>query len=168
MPLFLEVLFHLGEIIFHILIMFGMGVFYKESFDVNLARITDPIGPVGFPRLIIIFSFILLAISLFKTIRKYSKEKHIAKTPVEFNKVFLGILVLIALFIQFVGYLGFILSILLLLCATYYILGQRKIPKTLLMSFIGTSFFVILFGKILSVPLPRGVGILKILSYLIY
>ncbi|WP_134704592.1 tripartite tricarboxylate transporter TctB family protein [Ammoniphilus sp. YIM 78166] len=160
----------MGEVIFHILILGFLGIFLKQSFLVDTARSSDPIGPVAFPQAIIIVALALTLFSLFQTIRKRRIAGRAVSSgiPHEWSKEFLGLLVAIAGFVLIVDFLGFIITAMILLFAILYLLGERRYKKIVGLS-VGASFgFALIFGKLLSVPLPRGVEALKLLSYYIY
>ncbi|MET3504140.1 tripartite tricarboxylate transporter TctB family protein [Halalkalibacter oceani] len=63
---------------------------------------------------------------------------------------------------------GFILSSLVILVAITLLMGVKKWSSLVLTSVLGTAFLTFLFINLLRVPLPRGVGIFRDLSLLIY
>lgn len=158
----------MGEIIFHVVLMSIMGVFLNESFKINTSRVTDTVGPAGFPQIIIILSMILITISLISTIRKNKGKLFKGEKVKELNAAFLLLLVSIILFILLVNYIGFFISTFALVGAILYALGQRIIKKVLILSSTAAIAYTLVFGKLLSVPLPRGLGVFKIMSYFIY
>lgn len=157
----------MGEIIFHILFMIFTGILYFEASGINVTRASDPIGAAGFPKGILVLMFLLLIVSLIRVIQKYKKNK-IETTFKELNIVWIGILVSVSMYTLVLDKLGFILSSLFLLIVLFYILGLKKISYNLVLSFLTTFGFTMLFGRILSLPLPRGIELLRDLSYYIY
>ncbi len=157
----------MGEIIFHIGIFITMGIFYNELGNVNVNRVTDVVGPVGFPKVFLILGMILTLISLYQTIKKYRKQEN-KEFKLNMNVQFYGIIISMILFTLLLGKLGFVISGFLLLVALLYNLGESNNVKVFTISTISILVFTLLFGRILSVPLPRGLGLLKEISYLLY
>lgn len=157
----------MGEIIFHVILIGVIGLFFKESFTITTGRSADPIGPVGFPQAIIVVIFVLLIISLFKAIRKYkSSEENSA--PLNLNFEYFGILIGIGVFVLLNDLISFTLASVVFCFFLFFLLGQKKYSKMLLNSIIVSLMFTLVFGKILTVPLPRGIGVIKELSYFLY
>ena len=146
-----------------------MGVFYNESLDINTARMTDPIGPAGFPRTIIIVASLLLIASLIGVVKKYKTHKGEKKGKIkELDPGFLALLGVIVLFVMTIGYIGFLFGALIVICSVMWILNERKPMRLIPTTIIGALTFTFVFGKILSIPLPRGYGFFEMVSYFIY
>lgn len=64
--------------------------------------------------------------------------------------------------------LGFIASTLLFAASTVLLLGRRRPIEVSSFSVGFTAILVILFVKVLNVPLPRGVGVFREFSLLFY
>jgi hypothetical protein len=156
----------MGELIFHIFLMIVMAVFYQQSYSINLRRSVDPVGAAGFPRAIIILAMVLILISLISLIRRKKEFKF--SVPKELNIHFMKIFIAIIGFVLLVNYIGFFLSAFILILTIMYVLGQKNIKKIVFIALLASSSYMILFGKILSIPLPRGIGILRTISYFIY
>ncbi|UFJ40302.1 tripartite tricarboxylate transporter TctB family protein [Brevibacillus humidisoli] len=160
----------MGEILFHVLLLICLGAFFKESLVIDTTRVSDPIGPAGFPQAILIIAIVLTLVSLFQTIRKRKAKAEVSGggKPHELSKEFIGLLLTISIYVLIVDTLGFILATILLLFALLFLLGEKKPGKVVILSIVGSFGFSLLFGNLLSVPLPRGIEILKQLSYYIY
>ncbi|CAM5784181.1 MULTISPECIES: tripartite tricarboxylate transporter TctB family protein [Brevibacillus] len=158
----------MGEIVFHVLLIGAIGYFFKESLFIDTARASDPIGPAGFPQGILILAILLALFSLFQTIRKRKKSTGEQHRPPELSKEFVGLLVSIAAFVLAVDIIGFLIACFLLLLVLLLLLGEKKVGKVVGLSGVISISFTLLFGNLLSVPLPRGVEALKTLSYYIY
>ncbi len=159
----------MGEIIFHVFLMAVLGIFYNETFSINTARMTDPIGPAGFPQIIIIASFILLAVSLRNAVKKFRVSRGETRGKIkEFDLGFLALMVTIVGFIMLVDMIGFWVASVILISVILIILGQRKVPRIVAITLCASLVFTIVFGRVLSVPLPRGFGIFKLMSYFLY
>lgn len=160
----------MGEIIFHVVIMVITAIFYQQSYQINMKRMVDSIGPAGFPRAILILAFVLTVISLFFTIKKYKEKAAVEKRKKlkEFDTVFGILIVSIILFVLLVNYTGFFTASLVLVTIIMYILGQKSLKKLFIMAPIIALSYALLFGRLLHVPLPRGSGVFKMISYLFY
>jgi hypothetical protein len=146
-----------------------MGAFYKESLDINTARMTDPIGPAGFPRALIYLAVILIILSLVSTMKHYKENKPKEKQKIkELDPGFLALLGVIIFFVSAINYIGFLFGGLIVISSIMWILNQRKISKLVIITLVGSLVFTFVFGKILSIPLPRGAGIFETISYYIY
>lgn len=159
----------MGEIIFHVFLLVVLGVFYNESLGINTARMTDPIGPAGFPRGIIYVAAILLIASLVSTIKNYKKNKPEGKEKLkELDPGFLTVLAMIVAFVLSVGFVGFWFGGIIVIAVVMWVLNERTPVKLVAVSLIGALVFTFVFGKILSIPLPRGVAFFEMVSYWIY
>ncbi|MGM0878592.1 MAG: tripartite tricarboxylate transporter TctB family protein [Bacillota bacterium] len=157
----------MGEIIFHVILIIATGLFYKESFAITTGRSADPIGPAGFPQAILMIILVLLLISLFNAIRKTKSGKEKA-SPLHLNVAYFGLLIVIVGFIILNGIISFTLASIVFCYLLFFILGQKRFIKMAINSIIVSLVFTLVFGKILSVPLPRGLGIIKEFSYFLY
>jgi len=153
--------------LFHIILIVIMGLFFKESFAITSGRSADPIGPAGFPQGITIIIIVLLLISLFNAIRKMKLNDQ-KEDAFKLNSTYFGILISIVLFIILNELISFTLSSVVFCFALFFLLGQKKYLRMLLNSIIVAGVFTLVFGKILTVPLPRGLGVIKELSYFLY
>jgi len=158
----------MGEILFHLFLVCGLGVFYVEATNINVARTTDIIGAAGFPKAIILLALVLTLVSLYKTFKKYMANSEKKQSKNQLNIQFFGIIITILLFIGLASFIGFIFSALILMISVMLILGQKSIKKVFLISVIASSTFTVVFGNLLHVPLPRGISFIKELSFLIY
>lgn len=160
----------MGEILFHLFIACGLGVFYVEATNINTARMTDVIGAAGFPKAIILLAIVLTLVSLYFTFKKYMQNSVEGKKSAEhsLNMQFFGIIATVIVFIIITSFLGFVFSAILLMLSIMYMLGQKNIKKVLLISVVTSMTFTLVFGKLLHVPLPRGISFIKELSFLIY
>lgn len=162
----------MGEILFHVFILGGFGVFLAETMNINTARITDVIGPVGFPRAVIILGMILTAVSLYQSTKKYlakKKKSNGSKVPVaELNIKFVGVLIGVVFFILISEYIGFFLSAFILMTTIMILLGADDKKKVIGITIVAALIFTVVFGRVLHVPLPRGISLAKELSFFLY
>lgn len=157
----------MGEVIFHIILIVIGGLFFKESFAITSGRSADPIGPAGFPQAILAFILVLLLISLFNAIRKM-RSNQVEKSPLHLNMAYFGLLIAIVVFILLNDIISFTLASIVFCFVLFLLLGQKRYVKMMVNSIVVSIAFTLVFGKILSVPLPRGIGIIKEFSYFLY
>ncbi len=157
----------MGEAIFHVILITVMGLFFKESFEITTGRTADPIGPAGFPQAVIVLILILLLISLFNVVRKL-KSSGGKEAPLNLNIEYFGLLFAIVIFILLNDVISFTLATIVFSFALFWLLGQKGYLKMGINSLIVSVAFTLVFGKILTIPLPRGMGFIKELSYFLY
>lgn len=158
----------MGEIVFHIALLAVLGVFYNQTLSIDTTRVTDVVGAAGFPKAIIVLAFILTGVSLYKAFRHYSDATRKHHKIEELNIQFIGVLASVIAFIFATDVIGFVLASMVLSAIIMFLLGLKKISKVAWISIGISSIFTLVFGKILHVPLPRGMGFLQELSFLIY
>lgn len=162
----------MGEIVFHIAILATLGFFYNDTLSIDTTRVTDVVGAAGFPKAIIVVTFILTVFSLYGAFRKYQEKSHAQEGKKlhieEFNVQFIGLLVSIIAFIYATEVFGYFISSVLLVFVVMVLLGQRKPVRVVTISIVTAFIFTMIFGKLLHVPLPRGMGFIQELSFLLY
>ncbi|WP_096203165.1 tripartite tricarboxylate transporter TctB family protein [Bacillus sp. FJAT-45350] len=132
----------------------------------------EPAGPKFWPLLVLTGLVLLSAFVLVKTIFVKRREKVNKQAEDEYLQDFsttrlISLIVGMFIYLYLMQFLGFILSSLLFI---YFVCTLIKIPliKKLIFTFVSLGVFIFLFGKILYVPLPRGIGILRELSFFFY
>ncbi|HLR51833.1 MAG TPA: tripartite tricarboxylate transporter TctB family protein [Candidatus Avamphibacillus sp.] len=160
----------MGGIVFTLILLVVFSYFFILSFGITDFREVDPVGAAGFPQFILALLVLLLVISLFNTIKQYMKNKgqDSDKTPKSVLVIFLGLIISIALFIILLQVIGFLCASLLLTLGMLLILGERKKIRIALLTLFVPTGFTVLFGVLLSIPLPRGTGIFMAISRLFY
>lgn len=162
----------MGEMVFHIVILAILGFFYNDVLSIDTTRMTDVVGAAGFPKAIIVLAFIMTVGSLYGSFRKYTersgkemgKQTHIK----ELNVQFIGLIVGVVAFIFATEVIGYLIASIFLVIFVMVLLGQRQPGKVITISVSTAVVFTLIFGKILHVPLPRGMGFIQELSFLIY
>ncbi len=158
----------MGEIIFHFVLIGVLVVFLNASYNISTEGSIDPVGPAAFPQFLLYLAILLTLISLFRSIKKWRSERETSDTASIINLPVAGMLVSLIVFLLLIDYIGFIFTSMLLLFSLFYLLGQKNFWKISIQSIILPLAFAFLFGAVLSVPLPRGFGMIEILSYYIY
>ena len=163
----------MGEIIFNCFWGVFFLVFVLNSRNIENFGETDPVGPGGFPALIAVFGFALLVAVLIQSFKKLKeKAPHTGETTnapqaLWKNPAVLCVAALVG-YVLCLDILGFGVCTIALLSGLVFLLGLKSWPKALLTGLIGTSVFIGLFGRLLGVALPRGLGMIKELSFYLY
>lgn len=123
----------------------------------------------GFPALLIIIGLCLLAFIVFNQLRKksLSAEKIIDLKTKAGKTIVINILTLTA-YIFMIDFIGYTVSTFFFAFFSAFAMGYRKYRLLIAYAVLVTVIFVIVFGKIFYVPLPRGTGLLRELTYYIY
>lgn len=95
-------------------------------------------------------------------------ETEILEPDVVYPRRYWIIFGLMILYTLLMGYLGFALSTLLFILFATKVMGMQKWLSSLLTTVIGTAAIIFIFANLLAVPLPRGIGLFRELSFLIY
>lgn len=159
-----------AELIFNCLVGLGIVFFLAQAFSLPPSdNPTDYLGAGGFPIILGILGLIVLAVITVRVLR--------AKTKIKIPMFELGSLdgravalnvVLLFVYIMVLDVIGFILSTLLYLPIAGWFIGYRKRLRLAIYAAAVTVVLTVVFGILFVVPLPRGIGQLRELSYLIY
>ncbi|MDX9861015.1 MAG: tripartite tricarboxylate transporter TctB family protein [Rhodospirillales bacterium] len=159
-----------AELIFNLLV--GLGLLFLLFEALALPQTDNPsdvLGAGGYPLILCVLGLVVLAVITVRVIR----EKKSIKIPLfdlrslDGRAVALNV-ALLFVYIMAMEVIGFILSTLLYLAAAGWLIGYRKPLRLAIYAAILTAAFTAVFGMLFYVPLPRGVGQLRELSYLIY
>ena len=162
------------QLIFSAVVGIILMVFLVGSFTIdNTTTASDVLRPQGFPLIFAIIGLFLLALDTVGTIRKIIAAKSKEKESTEvFNKegykrTGLTVLLLL-LYIVLVDVIGFIITTFLFVFAAAWVIGYKKWKVLGIFTIALTVMMVVVFGNIFAIPLPRGVGIFRELSFFIY
>jgi putative tricarboxylic transport membrane protein len=136
------------------------------------------VGPRSWPYILLTLMMILGLFGMIKSYMVSKKSKAIEPVDKEdgneserkFFKLSIPMvsLGLVILYVVLLNMLGFILSTILFLYGISFLLGQKKQLHSIIFAMVTTVVFIILFSVLLSIPLPRGLGIFRQLSLLFY
>ena len=158
------------ELLFNIFLAVFLIVFFVVSTTFQGITISsDKIGADGFPQMVILISAILLMfifIKQIKNMKNSSKEKFNYKD--KGFKIMIINIVLLTFYIFTMNYLGFMISTFTYSLIAIWSMGYKDKVKGIIFTLILTASITIIFGKVFYVSLPRGIGLLRELSYLIY
>jgi putative tricarboxylic transport membrane protein len=158
------------EMIFNIVVGMFILFYLVLAFLLKKESLTgDALGAGGFP---MILGVIGLAILVLIT-AKIAKDK--TKIPIPLlslrsveGKVLAFNILILSAYLLLLDIIGFALSTLLFLFGSARGMGYKKTVVLSLFSLLLTVVLVVTFGKLFFVPLPRGIGIFRELSYFIY
>jgi magnesium-transporting ATPase (P-type) len=148
---------------FLMLFLFGILMMSRQISGVKIS--SDTIGPSGFPQTIIVIAIIILVTLSYRLI-KVKKSENIVDSQ-KLKTVGLVMTMQFA-YIFALNILGYIVSTLIFPFFIGRTIGYRKNAILAIFSIILTAVMVLVFGNLFSVPLPRGIGLLRELSYFIY
>jgi hypothetical protein len=170
-----------------ITIIFSLFFLYHAT-QLPPSRSAASLGPAFWPTAVLIVMLVMGVILLIRTIRHMRQSDAVADPSPAAELEELGVHVpveeevtppqalrhrhwvmvaLLAVYVLVMNYAGFLVSTILYLAASAWVLGLRRVVPLTLTSVISTVVIVYLFSSILSVPLPRGVGVFQTISQLI-
>jgi hypothetical protein len=159
-----------GEILFNLLLMALLIVLYLVSRGFGGRTVsTDHFGPQGFPQLIILLAMGVLGVLTVRAILALRKEKPSPAPPLAFLKqpMVRSSLILIG-YVFCLDLFGYIVATVCFIFIGARAIGYASNLKLALFTCMVTGILVLVFGSFFSVPLPRGMGLLRELSYMIY
>jgi hypothetical protein len=107
----------------------------------------------------------LLALSFFEGRKKPAGEEKSDPAGVKKALAVMGVLLA---YIVVLPYVGFTIGTLALSYVSVRIIGYRKRGKSALFSLFLTALLVAVFGRVFFIALPRGIGLIKEISYFLY
>ncbi|MCR4706402.1 MAG: tripartite tricarboxylate transporter TctB family protein [Clostridiales bacterium] len=137
----------------------------------RLSRPADIVEAGGFP---IVFGSIALILLIAETISQLKKlkkgERETEEAPL-YGPGFVKLLIVLCmtvLYILLVKTVGFTI---LTVCYTFvalFILGSKKPVFNAIFAVAATLVLVLIFGRFFGISLPRGIGVIKNLSFYLY
>lgn len=159
-----------AELIFNCLVGLGIVFFLAQAFSLPQSdNPGDVLGAGGFPVILGILGLIVLAVITAQVLRAKTRVKipMFDLGTVDGRSLALNVVLLLA-YVAVVDVIGFVLSTLLYLLAAGWTIGYQKPLRLAVYSAAVTVTLTVVFGLLFVVPLPRGIGLLRELSYTIY
>ena len=159
-----------AELIFNSLLALGLLFYLAQAFLLPPTdNPADVLGAAGFPIALGILGLIVLAVVTFRLLKDKPKVKLLLFdfTSLDGRAVTFNV-VLLLVYVLAVDILGFILSTFLYLSFAGWLIGYRNVPRLAIYALAVTAALTVVFGILFTVPLPRGIGALRELSYLIF
>lgn len=158
------------DILVSSVIIAGCIFFYMFTLGIPTIAGFERMTPSFWPRFNLVGIAILAAVILLRSLLK--PEKRIPAEKKEGTKRGMtGLLICVGilfLFIFLMPYLGFLITAFLSTSALMYALGERRKRSIFLTSLVLVAIIYVVFGKLMYVPMPRGVSIIQELSYYLY
>lgn len=160
-----------GEIIISAVVFFGSILLFWETRKFEGLAVYGRLGPEYWPRFLLVLMMVIsvfIAASTVNQVRKgYAKPGLQGTFDTGTMRLFLAI-GLIVFYISFMRVFGFLTLTPFLMIAFMYLLGERSKFWMIFLSLFMPILIVLLFTKVMYVPLPRGMGIFLKISHLIY
>lgn len=152
--------------------------FLIQAFQIPTSNTFNITGPTGWPIVILLFMGIMGVILFIKTLIEQKKSNQTAdyqereanseeiSNKVRYRHFF--ILGALAIYVILLPVVGFLVATPLLFFGLAKILELGNILKTIWVTIVSNLAIIGLFIFILSIPFPRGIGIFRSLSFLVY
>ena len=160
----------MADIIVCLIIIAASVFFYVQTFSFPTITGYEKMGPGFWPRMTLAGIVILALIIMIGSILE-RKKGTASKADSRDQKNTAGLLTcsgILFFFIFSISYIGFLLSAFLSMAALAYALGERNKVTILSFSFVMVLAVYLSFGKLMFVPLPRGIWIFREFSYYLY
>ncbi len=149
-----------GFLIFYIFLAMQLGASTTDG---------DIFGAGGFPIFIAIVGLIVLGVITRNVIKDNKKiEIPMFNLKTAGGRSVTTNLVALSVYVILLNYLGFIFSTPIFLLSSAKSMGYSNNKALGVFIVLTTLALVVLFGKVFFIPLPRGIGVLRELSYFIY
>lgn len=158
------------ELIFNAFIGIFLTFFLVFSLLLDKKTIAgDVFGAGGFPIVLAVLGLCVLAGIVIKGLKDKSKV-HIALFDIKSQSgkaVILNVAILTA-YLFFMNIIGFLLSTLIFVFGSTRGMGYKKLHIVAIFTIVLSAVLVFVFGRLFVIPLPRGIGLFRELSYYIY
>lgn len=163
----------MGNIIFGCIIVIASILLLFPALTLPFMNDNGVLGAGGWPTAILLLLLILGTVLIIRSYRE--KQNNSEPEPKSSNATANSngqkhwkIAFILALFICCIPILGFILSLPLFVVSSVWLLGMHKKINLALTTILTSGFFIYLFIILLQIPFPRGIGIFRELSLLVY
>jgi len=127
-------------------------------------------GPGFWPRIVLVFLMGLIifaiVIEIRKMIKKVSQEED-KNQKISYKKFIFALVVSFGYFF-IMRYVGFVIATLVFQGMFLFVQGVRQVKILILTPSVLTLLLFILFIKLMYLPLPKGIGIFRSFSLLLY
>lgn len=164
---YLEKLGERGELLIPLSLIVASGYLLYVAFGFRVALVmkTQGAGPDLFPKM---YTIVMIILSLWLVIREVRKPSPsiTEKTLNPHNLwIAIGLMVAYAFLLEIVG---FVLITPIWIAGFMLAIGMRRWTWLVGTTIIFSAFMIVVFPTIMLVPLPRGIGIFRELSLLVY
>lgn len=146
-----------------------MLIFIDVGSDTSLIVDENALGPLSWPRVMILGTIITSVIWGFVRVRSTYRTGSAEVTPVAIDPVRLAIgIIVIVGYGTVIVFIGFAIATFLFLLCWLWLGGFRKLVPLLSCSLVGTLALLYLFLKVAYLPLPRGTGWMETFTIALY
>ena len=158
------------EVIFNIFLAAFMLAYLFFAFQFNATTVTgDIFGAGGYPKILSVLGLVLIIIITINVVKRKEKVRipMLDIKSIDGKAVLLNVTMLTS-YLVLMNYIGFLISTPLYLFGSTRFMGYKKIMPLMIYTAVLSIVLIFIFGKVFYVPLPRGVGLFRELSYNIY
>lgn len=159
-----------AELVFNIVLALSIVAYLVFSLQLPATdNPSDILGAGGFPIVLGVLGLVVVVAITARVVRSRSSV-HIPLFDlhsVDGRSLGTNILLLLG-YVALLEVLGFALTTFVYLLAAGWAIGYRKALLLLAFSLLVAAGLTLVFGTVFAVPLPRGIGPLRELSYLVY
>lgn len=154
-----------GEIVAGCVVFFGSLALYIVATRFPELGGYESLGPDFWPRWVlgglVVLGLLLVGQGLER--KRTGADVHLWKDTKNPRRLLTGIALLLG-YLALINVLGFTLATLLFLVLLIYVLGGRHVTALAVAPVVVTAAILLIFGRILFVPLPRGIGVFRDIS----
>lgn len=150
------------ELIVHIIILAISAIMLIFTFQFEGLNISTGGGPAFWPQILLSLIIILELLVIAFTYKKYKKgelKKEKGEGTIYPQNLYMSIASL-TLYIILMKYIGFLISSTIFMIFMMYIL-KVKLKTNIIVSLLSGYVITFVFGNLLMVPLPRGMGVFR-------
>jgi len=156
------------ELLAHGVLFVGMLVLYFETKNFPMLNIGGTLGAKWWPQNILLLAMFMTLASAVFVARKQATGGEKTKVNKE-ELISLGLsAVIFAAFLMAIEVVGFIGAVPVLMVGFMLQLGARKVLSIVMAALLSSIGFALIFGRLMEVPLPRGMGMARAFSYIVY
>jgi hypothetical protein len=156
------------DLVFGVATLAVAAVYYTLTSTIPQSQLADPVGPQGLPTMYAIVLAVLSIVLIARSLRTANPEpsnreptnpeptNHRIPAPGSRLPRVFGMLLIGVAYIVVLPYLGYLLSVAMLIAATTYFQGGRVNAHTLVVALSGAALFWALFIWLLRIQYPAG------------
>lgn len=158
------------EIVFNLIVGIFIVFYMALSFLFDKRTVSgDVFGSGGFPILLACLGLVVLGLIMWQSLRNKTKvEIPMLDIKTSSGKTLILSIGVLSLYLLIMNIIGYVLSTFIFAIGSARVLGYKKILALFVFTISLSVILTLAFGNIFFVPLPRGMGIFKDLSYYIY
>ena len=160
--------------IFSIITVFISIFFIIMSFQFSASNSINKIGPRIWPLttliIMLVLSILLVVKTYFQANANDTSSSNDEKEEVKLlkNPIIFIIASIVGIYILLLNIVGFIIATIIFVYPASILLGMKRKIYAIFLTIISTIIFVSVFGLLLNIPLPRGLGIFREISFYFY